>query len=31
MGMQQKAKEGKWTVSVPPLGYELKDSNENLI
>lgn len=26
MGMQQKAKEGKWTVSTPPLGY---DSNES--
>jgi site-specific DNA recombinase len=26
MGMQQKAKEGKWTVSTPPLGYDSKDS-----
>lgn len=26
MGMQQKAKEGKWTVSLPPLGYKSKDS-----
>ncbi|WP_026572469.1 recombinase family protein [Bacillus sp. UNC438CL73TsuS30] len=26
MGMQQKAKEGKWTVSLPPLGYESNDS-----
>jgi site-specific DNA recombinase len=26
MGMQQKAKEGKWTVSVPPLGYDSNDS-----
>jgi site-specific DNA recombinase len=29
MGMQQKAKEGKWTVSVPPLGYELKEANKD--
>lgn len=26
MGMQQKAKEGKWTVSTPPFGYDLIDS-----
>jgi site-specific DNA recombinase len=26
MGMQQKAKEGKWTVSLPPLGYKSNDS-----
>jgi site-specific DNA recombinase len=26
MGMQQKAKEGKWTVSLPPLGYDSNDS-----
>jgi site-specific DNA recombinase len=26
MGMQQKAKEGKWTVSTPPLGYGSIDS-----
>jgi site-specific DNA recombinase len=26
MGMQQKAKEGKWTVSTPPLGYDSHDS-----
>lgn len=26
MGMQQKAKEGKWTVSTPPLGYDSTDS-----
>jgi site-specific DNA recombinase len=25
-GMQQKAKEGKWTVSTPPFGYDLNDS-----
>ncbi|MBO0959522.1 recombinase family protein [Neobacillus sp. MM2021_6] len=27
MGMQQKAKEGKWTVSTPPLGYDSEESN----
>jgi site-specific DNA recombinase len=28
MGMQQKAKEGKWTVSIPPIGYNaINDSN----
>lgn len=27
MGMQQKAKEGKWTVSNPPLGYAANDGN----
>lgn len=27
MGMTQKAKEGKWTVSVPPFGYD-KDAND---
>lgn len=26
MGMQQKAKEGKWTVSIPPLGYDSIES-----
>ncbi|MCD4838132.1 recombinase family protein [Neobacillus sedimentimangrovi] len=26
MGMQQKAKEGKWTVSTPPFGYDAHDS-----
>ncbi|MGZ7119966.1 MAG: recombinase family protein, partial [Methanobacterium sp.] len=26
MGMQQKAKEGKWTVANPPLGYVSNDS-----
>jgi site-specific DNA recombinase len=25
-GMQEKAREGKWTVSTPPLGYDAKDS-----
>lgn len=25
MGMQQKAKEGLWTVSKPPMGYDSKD------
>jgi site-specific DNA recombinase len=25
-GMQQKAKEGKWTVSTPPFGYDSSDS-----
>jgi site-specific DNA recombinase len=25
-GMQQKAKEGKWTVSTPPFGFNLNDS-----
>lgn len=27
MGMAQKAKEGKWTVSLPPFGYD-KDNND---
>lgn len=26
MGMQQKAREGKWTVSTPPMGYDSIDS-----
>jgi site-specific DNA recombinase len=25
-GMQEKAREGKWTVSTPPLGYDSKES-----
>lgn len=27
MGMQQKAREGKWTVSTPPIGYDSVDSD----
>jgi site-specific DNA recombinase len=31
MGMLQKAKEGKWTVSTPPLGYESNNNSELVI
>ncbi|MGM7722164.1 recombinase family protein [Metabacillus sp. Hm71] len=31
MGMEQKAKEGKWVINIPPFGYEIDKENDTLL